>query len=159
MLRLALALALVAGCRISLEPEPDAGAGRGCVVNMASPSCVDAVSHSDLTWIENNIFKSSCNFSGCHGSATDLGKLDLSTGSQPRLVNVASGLQPSRKLVVPNDIHASYLMLMVHDFTPDLATPAGSAPPGGFMPKSQGLLCCQKLDAMERWIMAGAPAN
>jgi hypothetical protein len=159
MFRLALVAIALAGCRISLEPSADAGSGRGCTVSTTSAPCMDAVTHSDLTWIEQNIFKPSCNFSGCHDTATDLGGLDLTTGSHDRLVNIASKLQPTRKLVVPSDLHSSYLLLMVHDFTPDLATPAGTAPPNGFMPKGAPTLCCQKLDAMERWITAGALKN
>jgi hypothetical protein len=161
MLRFALVATLLAGCRISLEHDTtDAGAGRGCTVSTTSAPCMDALTHSDLTWIEQNVFKASCNFSGCHDNATDLGKLDLTPGqSHDRLVGVSSMIQPSRKLVVAGDVHASYLMLMVHDFTPDMATPAGTAPPGGFMPKGAPTLCCQKLDAIERWITAGALKN
>ena len=141
------------------DTTPDAGSGRGCAVSTSSPTCLDAVNHSDLTWIQANIFATSCNFSGCHSSAADLGKLDLTGSTHDRLVNKAATLQPSRKLVVPNDIHASFFMLMVHDFTPDEATPTATAPTGGFMPKGAPVLCCQKLDAMERWINAGALAN
>jgi hypothetical protein len=119
-----------------------------------------AVTHSDLAWIETNIFESSCNFSGCHDSATDLGKLDLRVGmSRANLVGVSSIADPTRKLVVPNDVHASYLMLSLHDFPPEMATPPGVTPGAGYMPQGAPILCCQKLQAIERWIMAGAPAN
>jgi hypothetical protein len=70
-------------------------------------------------------------------------------------------VDPTRKLVVPNDVKSSYLMLMVRDVPPAMATPPGTAPPGsiGYMPQGSTTLCCQKLDALERWIMAGAPNN
>jgi len=157
MIRFVLVASLLIGCRISLEDSGDTGGGRSCQVSTTSQTCMDATSHSDLAWIETNVFAPSCNFSGCHGSATDLGKLDLRAGfSRAALVNVASKIEPARKLVVPNDIASSYLMLMLHDYAPDAATPPASAPAGGYMPKDQDSLCCQKLDAVERWIMAGA---
>ena len=160
MIRFVLVASLLGGCRISLENNDmaDAGTGRGCTVSTSSQPCKDAVAHSDLAWIEQNVFAASCNFSGCHGSASDLGKLDLTPGkSRAALVGVSSMLQPARKLVVANDVNSSYLMLMLHDFTPDMATPVAAAPPNGFMPKGAPQLCCQKLDAIDRWIMAGAP--
>jgi hypothetical protein len=160
MIRLVIVASLLVGCRISLESTdtPDSGAGRQCTISTSQP-CMEAVTHSDLAWIESKIFVASCNFSGCHSSANDSGKLDLTTGkSHADLVNTPSILDPSRKLVVPNDLNASYLMLMLHDITPEMATPPGAtAPPNGYMPKGSATLCCQKLDAVERWIMAGAP--
>jgi hypothetical protein len=57
------------------------------------------------------------------------------------------------------DVKSSYLMLMLHDFDPTTATPPGREPGIGYMPLGFGSLCCQKLDAVERWITAGAPAN
>lgn len=160
MIRLVIVASLLASCRISLENNDpgDNGTGRACDVNMASPSCVEAVDHSDLAWIESKVFTASCNFSGCHNGPNDLGKLDLRPGmSHTTLVEVSSILEPTRKLVVPNDINASYLMLMLRDIAPAIATPAGVLPSVGSMPQNAGTLCCQKLEAIERWIMAGAP--
>jgi hypothetical protein len=166
MLRLVLVASLLAGCRLTLE-NTDTGddtiTGRPCAISTASPACVDAVNHSDLPWIEQNIFMQSCNFSGCHnGDNTLQGKVDLrATKSYAHLVNYASVIEPTRKLVVPNDVEASYLMLMLRDVPPAMANPPGKAPPGsvGFMPQNAGTtLCCQKLDTLERWIMAGAPS-
>lgn len=161
MIRLVIVASLLASCRISLEDNDtgDDGTGRVCTVNTASPSCVEAMDHSDLAWIESKIFTASCNFSGCHSSANDLGKLDLRPGmSHNSLVGVSSVLEPTRQLVVPNDINASYLMLMLRDVPPAKATPAGVLPDVGPMPLGGGTLCCQKLEALERWIMAGAPS-
>jgi hypothetical protein len=120
------------------------------------------VNHADVPWIEQNIFMTACNFSGCHnGDNTAQGKVDLrATKSYAHLVNYASVVDPGRTLVVPNDVEASYLMLMLRDVPPAMASPPGKAPPGsvGFMPKDAGTtLCCQKLDTLERWITAGAP--
>jgi hypothetical protein len=165
MIRLVLVASLLAGCRVSLENTDNAEntTGRTCTVSTTSPTCLDAVNHTDLAWIEQNIFVGSCNFSGCHnGDNTAQGKVDLRPGkSYAHLVNFASVIDTTRKLVVPNDVEASYLMLMLRDVAPAMANPPGKAPPGsvGFMPQSSNSsLCCQKLDALEHWIMTGAPS-
>ncbi len=159
MIRFVLVASLLIGCRTSLETAVDAAEGVGCKVDTTAP-CMAATMHSDLPWIEQNIFMGSCAFSGCHDSPSDLGKLDLRPGvSHDSLVGATSKLDTTRKLVVPNDIHSSYLMLMLHDFEPAMATPPGTPPGVGYMPQGAPLLCCQKLQAVERWIMAGAPAN
>jgi len=168
MTRFLLAASLVASlsaCRITLDDNEtgDDVTGRNCVVNTSSATCVAATMHQDLTWIENNIFNTSCTFSGCHnGASSAAGKVDLRPRmSRAHLVGYASAIEPSRMLVVPNDVKSSYLMLMLHDFAPAEATPPGSAPDQsiGFMPMGNMPLCCQKLDAIERWITAGAPSN
>jgi hypothetical protein len=167
MLRLVLVATLLAGCRVSLESTSttDGGEnGRACSVSTISQPCMDAVNHSDLAWIESNVFKGACDFSGCHnGDSSTPGKVDLRVGkSYAHLVNYASVIDATRKLVVANDVAASYLMLMVRDVPPAMANPPASAPPGsvGYMPQTGGstVLCCQKLDALERWIVAGAPS-
>jgi hypothetical protein len=167
MIRLALVASLLAGCRVSLESTDlgDGGSnGRACSISTTSPSCADATAHADLAWLEANIFATSCNFSGCHdGGNTSQGKVDLRPGkSRAHLVDFTSMIDPTRKLVVPNDVQASYLMLMLRDVPPAMANPPGNPPPGsvGYMPQTSGsaTLCCQKLDALERWIMAGAPS-
>jgi len=156
---------LLGGCRISLEDAENTGGGGRCVVSMTSQACLDAESHQDLTWIQQNIFTASCVFSGCHnGSNNHAGKVDLRAGmSHSHLVDFASILDPTRKLVVANNVNASYLMLMLGHVTPDMADPPAMPPPAsvGYMPQSSGgqLLCCQKLDALERWINDGAPNN
>jgi len=171
MLRLVVLASLLIGCRISLQDAPSVGddddddmpAGRVCKVDTRSATCLEAEAgqHADLTFIENSIFKGACAFSGCHnGANTPEGKVDLTVGqSHAHLVNFASALEPTRKLVVPNDLEASYLILMLHDIEPNEASPPGSAPEPGYMPKGNKPLCCQKLDAIERWILAGAPSN
>ena len=159
MIRLVVIASLLVGCRISLE-DSDTGddvTGRRCTVSTTAP-CLDAVTHSDLAWIEEKVFVASCNFSGCHnGAATPPGKVDLRAGmSYAHLVGYTSMIDPSRKLVVPKDVAASYLMLMLGDIPPAMASPPGTVPDAGLMPQGNLPLCCQKLDAIERWIMAGA---
>ena len=161
MIRFVVIASLLAGCRISLDDSNQESSSRKCTVSMTSQPCLDSTSHSDLTWIETKIFAAHCNFSGCHnGAATPQGKVDLRTGSShAHLVNVASAIDPSRKLVVPNDLEASYLLLMVGDVPAAMADPPGTVPSVGLMPQNSSPLCCQKLDVLERWIMAGAPNN
>jgi len=52
---------------------------------------------------------------------------------------------------------------MLRDVPPVMASPPASPPPGnvGYMPQgpASAALCCQKLDAIERWIESGAPNN
>jgi hypothetical protein len=157
MIRFVVLAGLLVGCRISLESDP---ASQACEIGDSGP-CTAADNQQDLAFIEENIFKTNCAFSSCHdGGNSAQGKIDLRTGkSHDHLVNFASAIDPSRMLVVPNDVKSSYLMLMLQDFPPQDATPPGSDPPAraGFMPMSNMTLCCQKLGAIERWINAGAP--
>jgi hypothetical protein len=159
MMRLALAATLLAGCRLSLDSET---VDRTCSVG-TSQQCLDAVNApATLAWIETNIFMQSCDFSGCHsGAPGNESPLDLSPGhSAASLVNATSIEDGSRKLVVPNDVEASYLMLMLQDVAPANASPAAAGlPPPGPMPQSADPLCCQKLEVLERWINAGAPTS
>lgn len=116
----------------------------------------------DLAWIEDNVFGPSCIFSGCHNgdTSTPQGKIDLRTGkSCASLVNFTSAIEPTRKLVIPNDVEASYLMLLLADVPPEMASPPGKVPEAGLMPQGAPVLCCQKLDAVRRWVEKGAPCN
>jgi len=168
MTRLLVVASLLVGCRISLEDTnqqvTDGGVTK-CKIDMSSQPCMDATMHSDFAWIEGNIFTKSCAFSGCHnGTNNPAGKVDLRAGmSFNHLVNFSSILAPPRKLVVPNDVAASYLMLMLTAVPPAMANPPADPPPASvyYMPQSFPFtpLCCQKLDALERWINAGAPNN
>src|SRR5262245_2498741 len=146
MIRLVVIASLLAGCRISLEDAGQESSTRKCTVSTTSQPCLDSTSHSDLAWIETKIFAAHCNFSGCHnGTDTPPGKVDLRPGmSRAHLVNFASVIDPSRKLVVPSDIEASYLMLMVGDVPAGMADPPGTVPSAGLMPQNSTPLCCQK---------------
>jgi hypothetical protein len=57
--------------------------------------------------------------------------------------------------VIPSDPTTSYLEVMLG------SEPGSVDPTVGLMPQSNGgmLLCCQKLDAIQRWITAGAMNN
>lgn len=151
---LLLALVSVTACKIDLDHA--AKQSTACM-DGSSSACMEAASHQDLTWIQAKVFTPQCTFSGCHnGENTKQGKIDLRDGhSYATLVNGPSALTPGATLVVPGDPATSYLEVM-------LGSQPGSVPSTvGLMPQSNGgmLLCCQKLEAIERWIMDGAMNN
>ncbi len=153
---LLLALVCVTACKIDLDHAAKQQGSGGCM-DGTSTACVAATGHQELSWIETNVFVPNCAHSGCHnGENTPQGKVNLSSGhSYASLVNVTSVVMPGAKLVVPGDPTTSYLEVL-------LGTQPGTIPSSvGTMPQSNGgqLLCCQKLDAIERWIMDGAMNN
>lgn len=121
---------------------PDAG---------VSPKCMEATQHDDLAWIQSNVFSTSCTFSACHKSpATDANGLVLEAGqSHGELVNQQSVEQSGMMLVVPGQPNQSYLMVALGQI-------GGTLPQDGVMPLNSPALCGEKLDAIERWILAGA---
>ena len=138
--------------------------GRVCKP-VATASCMMAESQASLAWIEANVFATSCAFSGCHNNAaTAAGRINLKDpgASHADLVGIMSTVVPGRELVVAGMPKKSYLLVMMQQFPPTEMDPPVAAPPGdiGYMPQNTpGPLCCQKLDAVERWIMAGALNN
>ncbi len=114
-----------------------------------SPSCIEAVDHSDLPWIQDNIFTPGCAaFSSCHmGDARQAANLNLEPGmSLAAMLNVDSILFSDWKLVVPGDPANSYLMVI-------LGAEIGPLKDGvGTMPFNNPKLCQPKLDAVSRWI-------
>jgi hypothetical protein len=130
----------------------------------ASPQvCQDAKMHSDLTWIQANIFDKQCAFSGCHNGGANLaGMMDLRDGmARTHIVNVASMLDTRRKIVVPGNTAQSYMLVMISEIQPAMADPPAGAIRSdvGTMPQGSPLLCQEKRDAIQRWIVAGALDN
>jgi hypothetical protein len=173
MLRLALvALIATSACRTSLEDEddvPDGQGGRECTVVTTNQACVmaemmPAVSQT-LTWIEQNVFTANCGGTSCHGPTTGggppAGRIVLTTASFSKLVNVDATFASGRKLVVPGDVNKSYLMVLLHGISLTQADPSPAPVPSGerYMPLGSPAICCQKIDAIGRWIMAGAMSN
>jgi hypothetical protein len=167
-----LSALLITGCRIDLdhaeEPMDAPVGGRTCSVGTSS-TCMQAETHSDFAFIKGQIFPISCSASSsCHMSATASGKLDLSPANAYASVMGATGMggvmsnvDKSRVLVVPGDPKASYFFFMVHGVAAQDGNPAFTNPPSniGLMPQNNKPLCCQKIDAIERWITAGAMNN
>lgn len=119
------------------------------------PKCLEAVDHSDLAWIQDNIFTPSCSgFNACHkGRALEAAELNLESGmSHEQLVGVESVLFPEFQRVVPGDPENSYLMIILGHYE-------GPLTDKGTMPYNSPLLCVEMRDAVARWIEAGAPAQ
>jgi hypothetical protein len=169
-MRSALALAaMLAACQIEIDHHvyDDAGnGGRACTVSTTDSVCLMAATEASFSWIQTNIFNTNCFGSSCHSAAGN-GKVafsQVSTGSAftdlvgSNGVGVKSLIDPTRTLVVPGNGSASYLEVMIQEISPAMASPPASPPPGniGYMPQANGVLCCQKLDAIDRWITPGA---
>ena len=145
----------------------------------ASPACEAAKTHSDLAYIQTEIFDRSCASStACHKtSIDDSADLSLADGmSWADLVDkpaksqiaidmpLAPGVPWQR--VVGGDPSSSYLMVVIDPQSNPV--PGGPTDPSGFagpldpkvgsMPQNAGeLLCPEKIAAIKRWIEAGAP--
>jgi len=138
---------------------PDAGAIGGTVADAMPippdglPSgltpCEEAVYHSDLAWIQAEVFDVSCT-TMCHGNTPPAAGMSLRAGeAYAALINVTSHYDAAWKRVVPGHPGASMLMVQIGgEPGPELE---------GFMPWGQPRLCMEKIDAIRRWIAAGAP--
>jgi hypothetical protein len=172
-----LAAALGAGaCKIDLDKAiPDAGSMRACKVSQATVcQTAEAEQRSDFAWLQQNMFSTNCSGDDCHGEGVGgqppggklvfatgfaykslLGKEPTDPGPAPL---VATEFDPNHKLVEPGVPNASYMLFLLRHYRTTDASPAFVEPPDdiGYMPQSNSTLCCQKLDAVERWIAAGA---
>ena len=70
-----------------------------------------------------------------------------------------SNLDPTKQRVVAGDPASSYLFFIVHGLDDNKGTFTDPPSNVGYMPMSNSTLCCQKIDALERSIMAGAMNN
>jgi hypothetical protein len=157
---------LALGCRIDLDhnEQGDDMTGRSCKMSTATV-CKEAETHSDFEWIESKIFVANCFGSSCHSDATSSGNRDLSKGHAYATLmgpsgdgNVIANLDPNHRLVVPGEPENSYLFFLLKGVKATDSSPPHAEPPSdvGYMPMSNATLCCQKIDAIERWITAGA---
>jgi hypothetical protein len=165
MKRMALAV-LVAAC----SGSPGTTDGAGSADAPISASCMEAESHSDLTWIATNVFAKQCTFSGCHnGAPTDAGKMDLRVGhahdslvgSGSAATGVPSHMCPTAMRVIPSNSAGSWIEKMLGAEMDTTPPSCPIDPKIGLMPMDNmsQLLCQQKLDAIKRWIDAGALDN
>jgi hypothetical protein len=142
-----LAVFSTVGCQMSLQnggdDSPDAGT--------TSATCTEAKNHSDLAWIQDNVFTKSCTFSGCHrGTASGAGFLNLETGmSHTQLVNQPAKTETGWMRVTAGTTSTSYLLVAIGAAT-------GPKPTDGVMPLGSPPLCQEKLDAIKRWVEQGA---
>ena len=132
----------IAGCDTAVDSGGGVDAG-------PSPECLEATEHSDLQWIQDNIFDRSCaNFNACHkGAALSAGGLNLEEGmAEANLTNVVSDLFPEFVLVAPGVPEDSYMLIILGHLEGPIE------PDVGTMPFNSDTLCPQKLEAIERWI-------
>ncbi len=146
----------------------------------AAPACESAKDHSDLEWIQANIFDKSCSLStACHkGTASEAVELSLDDGkSHTQLVGtdglgadcmseiaIPPAADHTWKRVVPGHPETSYLMVLI-DPKVNPSNQGPTDPDGldgpldpkvGSMPVDNSLLCKEKRDAILRWIEQGA---
>jgi hypothetical protein len=111
--------------------------------------CEEAAFHADLAWIQKNVFDVSCT-TNCHSGPNPGAGMNLTAPfAHAHLVNVASTQFGGWIRVVPNAPGASMLMVQLGgEPGPELE---------GFMPWGMPRLCDPMIDAIRRWIAAGAP--
>jgi hypothetical protein len=175
-----LALLAATACKIDLD-EVDPPKQAMCAVNTVSSLCTGADALTDcsgpssgcFTYIKAKIFDANCKSDSCH-NLNGTGKLDLSTDVKdvtqamayanllgPDGMGAPSMVDTSRRLVVPGKPDESYLEMMMQKIAPSQMNPPASPPPSNvqYMPQANGVLCCQKLDLIDRWIRDGALNN
>lgn len=126
---------------------------------MPDPLCIEADQHSDLEWLQENVFTRSCaSFSSCHmGNAPSAGGLNLEEGMlEANVVNVESDLAPGMNIVEPGSPMDSYMMVILGEYGTDDPRIDSSV---GTMPYNNELLCAQKRAAIGRWIESLQAAN
>jgi hypothetical protein len=114
--------------------------------------CEEAVYHSDFAWVKRTVFDVSCATSDCHTGPSPKAEMDLSAGAAyASLVNVPSTQFDGWMRVTPNSSPNSMLMVQIGgEPGPELE---------GYMPWGQPRLCAEQVDAIRRWIAAGAADN
>jgi hypothetical protein len=126
---------------------------------MPDPLCIEAETHSDLEWLQENVFTRTCaNFSSCHmGNAPSAGGLNMEDGmTEANVVNVESDLAPEMLIVAPGSPMDSYMMVILGEYGTD---DPRIDPSVGTMPYNNELLCAQKRAAIGRWIESLESAN
>ncbi len=128
-----------------------------------SPSCREALEHSDFTWLHDRIFNPTCaNFTQCHDTVNSAGRLNmLSRDTAYAELLGPSFFFPSWNIVEPGSPEDSYLLVKLRCFSEkdELGESCEDGPiaiDGELMPPDADPLCKQKIDAIVRWIEAGA---
>lgn len=111
--------------------------------------CEEAVYHSDLAWIQEQVFDVSCT-TKCHGDSPPAAMMSLVPGaSHDSLVDMPSTQFSGWIRVKPGNPGASMLLVQLGgEPGPELE---------GYMPWGMPRLCDEKIDAIRRWVAAGAP--
>ena len=144
-------IALLASCNGGGASDPDASPPDA---EGPSPSCIEAADHSDLEWIQDNVFSRSCSaFTSCHkGNATSAGDLNLEEGNTfENVVGVPSDVFSGMDIVEPGVPEESYMLVILGHYGED---DPRIDPEIGTMPFNNQRICQEKRDAIERWILA-----
>lgn len=156
-----LLLLIVAACGSDTSPErtssPDAGMTSSDGSSSSSDPdagtqtiCDQAKSRSDFAFIQQHVFTPSCATAMCHAGPEPEVGLDLSAGNAyANLVNKGASTVTGWTRVTPGVLATSYLAV-------SLGRAEGPPPRDGYMPLGADPLCLEKLEAIERWILAGA---
>lgn len=121
--------------------DPDAG---------SQTVCDQAKSRSDFAFLQQHVFTPSCATAMCHAGPEPEVGLDLSAGNAyANLVNKGASTVTGWTRVTPGSLATSYLAV-------SLGRAEGPPPRDGYMPLGADPLCLEKLEAIERWILAGA---
>jgi hypothetical protein len=149
-----LVICALAACGSDTPPTggtPDAAQAAPEVDAASAPTiCDQAKQRSDFAFIQQHILTPSCATAMCHTGPEPEVDLDLSAGkAYPSLVNKGASTVTGWTRVVPGNTAQSYLVV-------SLGRTAGPPPRDGFMPLGADPLCTEKLEAIERWIAAGA---
>jgi hypothetical protein len=132
----------------------------------ASVACMEATQHQDFTWIQTNVFNRSCVASSCHDSmGAPAAQLILEAGAaHAQIVGVDSVELPSMKRIAAGE--ACENSFLYQKITNGPAVAQGNCDQTATdkmcdpMPTVGGTfqpLCQEKIDAICRWIAAGAP--
>ena len=149
----------LAFCTFFLLAAANCSGGDSSADAMPDPLCIEADQHSDLDWLQDNVFTKSCSqFSSCHmGNAPSAGDLNLEKDMlEDNVVNVESDLAPGMDIVEPGSPADSYMMVILGEFGTDDPRIDASV---GTMPYNNELLCSQKRAAIGRWIASLEAAN
>jgi hypothetical protein len=161
-----LAVVLAMGCRITLDERE---VPSQCTAREDIPVCKEAESHSDFTWLQDHVFSSNCSGDSCHNAPKNGqppgGRITLTMDAYATLMGTdGMGVKSQiasddRWLVDPGgNAENSYLYFLLRGIYPEQGQPPFVEPPDdvGYMPQGQMTLCCQKIEAVRRWIEAGA---
>lgn len=131
-------------------PTTDAQPGTNPDAASAVTICDQAKTHSDFAFIQQHIFTPSCATAMCHSGPDPEVGLNLSAGeAYANLVNKGASTVTGWTRVTPGTLATSYLAV-------SLGRAEGPPPRDGYMPLGADPLCLEKLEAIERWILAGA---
>lgn len=159
-------LIALTGCRVAID-EPASYSTKQACKKLDLEVCNAAEGRSDYHFIWEKILSTNCVGSGCHeAGSTDKNaekiRFDDFDLAYSTIFGVDSRIRTDLKIIEPGNPNASYMLFLMQAVPADQFEPASGLPitdppeDVGFMPRSNGALCCQKLDAVKEWVTNGA---